>query len=114
MNFWSTCYGTSPGRLLIVWDGLRQHRSRMVRDFVVAQRGRIVLEFLPGYAPELNPTEYIWGYLKQQELPNLCPKNLWELGSIARRALRRIRRRPMLVRSFWKQAGLFDNCHYIM
>jgi len=103
-----------PGRLLIVWDGLRQHRSRMVREFVAAQRGRIVLEFLPGYAPELNPTEYIWGHLKHHELPNLCPKNLWELGSFARRALRRMRRRPALVQGFWKQAGLFDVCHYIM
>ena len=103
-----------PGRLLIVWDGLPQHRSRKVREFVAAQRGRIVLEFLPGYAPELNPTEYIWGHLKQHELPNLCPKNLWELGNFARRALRRMRRRPTLVQSFWKQAGLFDYCHYIM
>lgn len=103
-----------PGRLLIVWDGLRQHRSRMVREFVAEQRGRIVLEFLPGYAPELNPTEYIWGHLKQHELPNFCPKNLWELGHFARRALRRMRRRPTLVTSFWKQAGLFDYCHCIM
>jgi transposase len=97
-----------PGQLLIVWDGLRQHRSRLVRDFVASQQGRIVLEFLPGYAPELNPTEYIWGHLKQHELPNLCPKNLWELGHFARRALRRMRRRPTLVQAFWKQAGLFD------
>ena len=72
------------------------------------------LEFLPGYAPELNPTEYIWGHLKQHELPNLCPKNLWELGHFARRTLRRMRRRPTLVQAFWKQAGLFDECHYIM
>ena len=43
-----------PGKLLVVWDGLRSHRGRLVWDFVRAQRGRIWLEFLPAYAPELN------------------------------------------------------------
>ncbi len=44
-----------PGKLLIVWDGLPGHRSRAVWDFVQQQRGRLWLEFLPAYAPELNP-----------------------------------------------------------
>jgi hypothetical protein len=79
-----------------------------------ARGGHIVLEFVPGYALELNPTEYIWGHLKQHELPNFCAKNLWELGRFARHALRRMRRRPTLVASFWKQAGLFAHCHHIM
>ena len=97
-----------PGPLLIIWDGLRQHRSCLVRDFVAAQEGRMVLEFPPAYAPELNPTEYVWGHLKQHELPNLCPGDLGQLSHFARRALARMRRRPTLVRAFWKQAGLFE------
>ena len=68
------------GKLLIVWDGLPVHRSRAVWEFVRQQRGRMGLEFLPAYAPELNPTEYIWGHLKQHELPNFCPKDLSELS----------------------------------
>ena len=97
-----------PGKLLIIWDGLRQHRSRMVKDFIAEQEGRIHLEYLPAYAPELNPTEYIWGYWKQHELPNFCPKDFTELGAQARRALRSMQRRPTLVRAFWQQAKLFD------
>jgi transposase len=100
--------------VLVIWDGLPGHRSADVRDFVAAQRGRLALEFLPGYAPELNPVEYIWGYLKKYEIPNLCPHELWELSDAARAALRRMRRRPTLVRAFWKQADLFDDCHYVM
>jgi transposase len=50
-----------PGKLLIVSDGLPAHRSRAVWEFVRQQRGNLRLEFLPAYAPELNPTEYIWG-----------------------------------------------------
>jgi transposase len=53
-----------------VWDQLAAHRSRAVWDFVRAQRGRFWLEFLPTYAPELNPNEYIFGHLKQHELAN--------------------------------------------
>jgi len=69
--------------------------------------GAIPLEFLPAYAPELNPVEYIWGYCKQHELPNLCPKDFGQLSWAARKALGRMRRRPTLVESFWKQAELF-------
>jgi hypothetical protein len=64
-----------PGKLLIVWDGLPGHRSRMVWDFVRQQRGRLWLEFLPAYAPELNPVEYLWSHWKQHELPKLLPHN---------------------------------------
>ena len=97
-----------PGKLLIVWDGLPVHRSRLVCDFVAAQHGRITLERLPAYAPELNPVEYLWGHWKHHELPNLCPEDFGRLSHHARRALCRMRRRPALVEAFWHQAGLFD------
>jgi transposase len=93
-------------KLTIIWDGLPAHRSRLVRDFVAGQGGKIHVESLPAYAPELNPVEYIWGYCKQHELPNLCPKDFAQLNHAARRALGRMRRRPTLVESFWKQAEL--------
>ena len=64
------------GNLLIVWDGLPGHRSRAVWEFIGQQRGRIWVEFLPAYAPELNPVEYLWSYWKQHELPNFCPATL--------------------------------------
>jgi len=95
------------GKLMVIWDGLPVHRSRLVRDFVAGQKHKIHLEFLPAYAPELNPVEYIWGYCKQHELPNFCPKDFAQLGWAARKALRRMRRRAPLVSSFWKQAELF-------
>jgi len=95
------------GRVLVIWDGLRSHRSRMVSEFVSSTNDRLTIEFLPAYAPELNPVEYLWGYWKQHELPNFCPKNFFELSHHARKALCRMRRRPTLVAAFWKQAELF-------
>jgi hypothetical protein len=56
--------------------------------------------------------EYIWGYWKHHELPNFCPRDFTQLSHQARRALRRMRRRPPLVRSFCHQATL--HCHYKM
>jgi transposase len=96
-----------PGKLLVIWDGLPQHRARLVTDFIRAQQGRLVIERLPGYAPELNPVEYIWGYWKHHELPNFCPRDFAQLSHHARRALARMRRRPTLVMAFWEQADLF-------
>ena len=99
-----------PGKLLLIWDGWPGHRSRLVRAFVEEQKGRLELEFLPAYAPELNPVEYIWGHLQAHELSNLCPKDLSQLSLHAIRALQRMRRRPRLVTAFWKQSHLFQEC----
>jgi transposase len=94
-------------RLLVVWDGAPIHRSRSVWEFVRQQKGRLWLESLPAYAPELNPVEYLWSHWKQHELPNFCAQNFAQLSQHARQALRRMRRRPTLVTAFWAQAELF-------
>jgi transposase len=95
-----------PGKLLIVWDGLAAHRSRMVKDFLASLEGRVHTLRLPAYAPELNPVEYIWAHLKQHELPNVCAKDLWSLGEMARQKLKRMRRRVPLLVACWKQCSL--------
>jgi len=95
-----------PGPLLIVWDGLPAHRARIVQDYLASLEGRITVERLPAYAPELNPVEYIWCYLKQHELPNFCPKDLWSLGELARKKLARMRRRKPILAACWKQSSL--------
>jgi len=95
-----------PKDMLVIWDGLKPHRSRLTQDFVAQQNGRIELEYLPAYAPELNPVEYLWGHWKQHELPNFCPKTFSELSYHAVCALKRMRRRRRLITAFWKQAEL--------
>lgn len=98
-----------PGPLTIVWDRLSAHKSRATLNFVADHKDRLCVEFLPAYAPELNPVEYIWAYWKQHTLPNVCPKDYWSLDDSARKTLKRMRRRPRLIAAFWKQADLsFD------
>ena len=92
--------------LLVIWDGLPAHRSALVRDYLESLNGAIQIEQLPAYAPELNPTEYIWGHLKHHELANVCASSFGELKHFARRRLRSMQRRPSLIRAFWQQAEL--------
>jgi DDE superfamily endonuclease len=83
----------APRKLLIIWDRLQAHRSRLVRDYVASEGGGVQLEFLPPY----------W---KQHEMPNFCPKDFAELSAFARAKLKRSQRRKTLVAAFWKQADL--------
>jgi transposase len=76
------------------------------RDFIASQGGRLRVEYLPGYAPELNPVEYIWAYWKQHALPNVCPKDYWSLDDTARRTLKLMRRRPRLITALRQQTEL--------
>lgn len=93
-------------KLLIVWDGVGAHKSRRVREWLEQQNGRIAITFLPPYAPELNPVEAIWAYLKKHEIANLCPRHLAEVSDFARRRLKSMQRRPKLIRAFWQQTEL--------
>ena len=107
INFLGHLLRHLPGKLLVAWDGLPRRRARLVTELIRAQRGRLAIERLPAYAPELNPVEYIRGYWKHHELPNFRPRDFGQLSYHARRALRRMRRRPPLVMAFWQQADLF-------
>lgn len=88
-----------PGPIIVVWDRLNAHRSKVVRAFV-ARRHRFHLELLPPYAPELNPVEYAWCWLKTNPLANYAPKDAAELARTARRQGHRLKRRSHLLWSF--------------
>ena len=93
--------------LLVIWDGAPIHRSRLVADFVASTAGRIVVERLQAYAPELNPDEYIWSNIKQNEIGNLLVREAWQLSHHATAALRKMRRRPRIIRACFAQACLW-------
>lgn len=93
--------------LLIIWDGLRAHRSRLVRDYLDSLRGHIQITYLPPYSPDLNPVEYLWAWLKRHALANFCPANLSELQLTARNKLKSAQRRTSIIVACWKQAELW-------
>jgi transposase len=94
-------------RLLVIWDGSPIHRRAEVRDFVAGTRGKIWLEALPGYAPDLNPwDEGGWHHLKHVQMRNVVCRDLEELHEQFHLAVGRLRQRPHLIRSLFAQAGL--------
>ncbi len=94
-------------RLLVIWDGSPIHRRSEVTEFVSATDGRIRLEALPGYAPDLNPwDEGGWNHLKHVEMRNLVCRDLEELHEQFHLAVARVRQKPHLVRACFAQAGL--------
>lgn len=93
--------------LLILWDSSRPHRSNLVRDYVAASAGRIQLHFLPGYAPDLNPVEFLWGWLKRHALANFCAEDFADLRHTTRSKLKSAQRRSVIIASCWQQAALF-------
>ena len=80
----------------LLWDGLPAHRSLVMRAWLRRQRHWLVVERLPGYAPELNPVEGMWSNLKGVELANLAGDTLEEVIAAAERGIQRIRATPHL------------------
>ena len=94
-------------RLLVVWDRSPIHRRAAVQAFVAGVGGaRLRVEFLPPYAPDLNPVEWLWRRLKRVELRNLVCLDLEELHAEFHLGVGRVRRKPALAQAFFTSAGL--------
>ena len=91
--------------VIIAWDRLHAHRANPVQAFVAAHSADYHLEWLPPYAPELNPEEQCNGVVKQEVL-NAQPQSVGDLRQQARRSFLRLGRRPTQLESFFRHAGL--------
>jgi transposase len=68
IDFCRRLLADTPGRVLLVLDGHPVHRSKAVKAFSASAKGRLRLFFLPGYAPELNPDEWVWKHVKHDRV----------------------------------------------
>jgi transposase len=94
-------------KVILVWDRLSAHvTSRKTRAFLAASASWLSVEPLPGYAPELNPVEQCWAWIKNGPLANYCAANITELTGTAGRALERLRKHPELLTPFLRHTGL--------
>ena len=56
-------------QVILIWDHLPAHRSKVMKRFLFEQRDWLHIEWLPGYAPDLNPTEGVWNNIQGREMP---------------------------------------------
>jgi transposase len=95
------------GRMIIIWDAAPIHRSQLIQEFLAhGAAPRLHLERLPAYAPDLNPGAGLWQQLKGVELRNVCCFTLSHLRGELRDAVKRVRRKPRLIQSFFRGAKL--------
>jgi transposase len=88
------------GKLLVIWDGAPMHRGQPIKDFLAwGAAKRLHLEQLPAYAPDLNPVEGLWNYLKRVELGNVCCPEVAALGLALRHAKERVRHKRGVLRA---------------
>ena len=93
-------------RFTVVWDRHTIHsRSRLVRAFLGANPG-VVAEDLPGYAPELNPDEGVWGWTKYGKLANFTPADTTELRERVSAELSWLKEHPYFLDSFIEHTNL--------
>jgi transposase len=106
IEFLSELYEVEQRPVLLIWDVLPSHRSRRMSEWIASQRDWLSVERLPGYAPDLNPIENVWGNLKSQELANLCSNTIDQVADIAEDGLDRIGSDAALCFAFLRHSGL--------
>ncbi|MGM9512430.1 IS630 family transposase [Larkinella sp. GY13] len=88
--------------MVIIWDGAAIHRSEVVKAFLKERPGRIHLERLPAYSPQLNPVELVWSQLKRS-LKNQVFTDLEELTVAVMEQVNCLERDPKLVQAFFNK-----------
>jgi transposase len=86
----------------LVVDGLPAHKTAGVESYAASTSGRLSLHVRPGYAPDLNPDEPVWSYMKQTEVARKSLRRAEKLAEKIEAQFAAIKRLPHLARSFFK------------
>jgi transposase len=106
IDFCKRLMQAADGPVFLVVDGHSVHRAKAVQQFVAGTDGRLRLFFLPGYSPELNPDEWVWKNVKHDRLGRASIDGKADFKARAIAALRRLQRRPHIVRGFFADPNL--------
>ena len=92
-------------RAILVWDRWNVHRSA-ARQMMGVHPDWFDFEWLPAYAPDLNPVEHIWNHTKYGDLANFVPDNLLHLNVAVHHSLIRKERQQPTLHSCFRGARL--------
>lgn len=92
--------------IFLIVDGHPVHKSKKVREYVESTNGMLELHFLPGYSPELNPDESVWGFVKHHKVGREVITGPDQFKSLVLGALRMLQKLPTTIRSFFKAKTL--------
>jgi len=89
----------------LVWDRLNAHRANKTRTYLETA-SRLRTFFFPSYAPELNPVEYLWSWLKMNPMANRAIHEVEPLADATRQCARSLQCNEELLRSFLHHSPL--------
>lgn len=92
--------------VFLIVDGSSAHTANAVKKYVASTEGRLSLFFLPPYSPELNPDEWVWKNVKNDQIGRVVPMSKSHLWTLARDALVRLQKLPEIVRGFFADPHL--------
>lgn len=92
---------STAGKVFLIVDRLRAHMTPAVQEWVAAHRDRLEVFYLPRYAPELNPDEYLNNDLKGRVNEVGLPHNKREVRSRIQGFMRRLLHLPEHVMSYF-------------
>ena len=88
--------------VFLILDNSSVHRSNEVRKYVESTNGKLRIFFLPPYAPELNPDEHVWNYLKNHKIGRQTTTGEWDLYKRVTKVMRALQRCPEKIQSFFR------------
>lgn len=88
-------------KVFLVVDGHPAHKSNLVKEYIAEMAGRLELYFLPPYAPDLNPDEFVWNYMKTTGVSKKPLKKNESLRERVEHDLNAIHASKILVASFF-------------
>jgi transposase len=106
INFIYDLIKRQSGHVFLIVDSLPAHKSKEVQEFLRLNKSSITLFFLPTYAPELNPDEFVWSYMKNNGTVKRPLRHAESLKSRVVSDLKCIKRKRSLVRSFFKASSV--------
>ena len=94
-------------KIIVIEDNARPHISKVVDEFADSQKKKFAIYRIPSYAPELNPAEKIWRYLKYTKLKAHQVMSMKEMHPAVRNNMISIREKRGIVRSFFLNSILY-------
>lgn len=94
------------GKAFLVVDGHPAHKANIVKQYVQSLKGRLELHFLPPYAPDLNPDEFVWSHMKTNGVSKQPLKKNESMRKRVEEDIANIQTNPQLVRSFFSAASV--------
>lgn len=106
IHFMDRLIRTSKQKVFLILDNLKVHHGKLASVWLEKHKDKIEVFFLPPYAPEYNPDEYLNHALKISVHSGQLPYTTDDISHKIRSFMRRLQRHPPAVSNFFLHTSL--------